>query len=226
MQSQIALDSVTQRFLMEKKQVTLFENISLTLDKGQSMSIVGPSGAGKSSLLLLLAGLAYPTSGVVNYRVNDKKVDIQQLRTCSGFVFQHFHLLPELCALDNVALPLKIKGDSQAIEKAQQWLTKVGLAERAKHKPNELSGGEQQRVAIARAFISQPDYVFADEPTGNLDKQTASDIIKLMFNCAAQSQASLIYVTHNEEFAAMAHRTLSLAMLETSNQLNPTKEAV
>lgn len=225
MVSQIKLNSVTQRFLMNKSAVTLFENITFNLIKGESLSIVGPSGAGKSSLLLLMAGLEIPSSGEVIYSRQGEVVALDRLRQQCGFVFQQFHLLPELNALDNVALPLKIKGDGQALDKARDWLEKVGLANRSHHKPNQLSGGEQQRVAIARAFINQPDFVFADEPTGNLDKRTANEIIELMFNCASLSNSSLVYVTHNEGFASLAKHKLSLTSEPLQNSVSSILEA-
>ena len=146
--------------------ITLFENLDLSINQGQSYAITGPSGAGKSSLLMLLSGLEKPTSGQGHFINDNHTSTIDHLRSEIGFIFQQFHLLAELTALHNIALPLKLRGDKQAMEKAKHWLKKVGLSDRADHKPSQLSGGEQQRVAIARALVFSPKFIFADEPTG------------------------------------------------------------
>jgi putative ABC transport system ATP-binding protein len=133
------------------------------------------------------------------------------LRSEIGFIFQQFHLLPELSALHNIALPLKLRGDKQAIKKAEHWLEKVGLSNRAKHKPSQLSGGEQQRVAIARALVFSPKFIFADEPTGNLDQHNANEIADILFACCQENNAGLIIVTHNSVLASKAQNIYSLA---------------
>ena len=204
MHCSIELEDVTHGFRLGQQDITLFSNLSLRLEQGQSMAIVGPSGVGKSSLLMLMAGLESPRQGQFRYQQDLINAPPESLRRRSGFVFQQFHLLEELTALHNLALPLKLKGDHQAEQKAREWLHKVGLAERADHKPVQLSGGEQQRVAIARAYISEPAFVFADEPTGNLDQHTAQQITDLMFDCAKQLNCALVYVTHNLELAERA----------------------
>ena len=215
----IVLQSVAHHFasrhlssgLAKAENISLFKELSLTINSGESHAIVGPSGAGKSSLLLILAGLATPTAGSVGFfddtSANSNSTtgqSINQLKQQSGFIFQQFQLLPELDALANIALPLKLRGDKQANAKARQWLDKVGLSQRAKHKPNELSGGEQQRVAIARAFVADPAFVFADEPTGNLDEKTARQISELMFECSHTNKTGLVIVTHNSALSQQA----------------------
>jgi putative ABC transport system ATP-binding protein len=191
--------------------ITLFENLDLSINQGQSYAITGPSGAGKSSLLMLLSGLEAPTSGQGNF-INDNHVStLDNLRSEIGFIFQQFHLLPELTALHNIALPLKLRGDKQAIKKAEHWLEKVGLLDRANHKPSQLSGGEQQRVAIARALVFSPKFIFADEPTGNLDQHNANEISDILFACCKENNAGLIIVTHSNVLANKAQNIYSLA---------------
>ena len=191
--------------------ITLFKNLDLTINQGQSYAITGPSGAGKSSLLMLLSGLEKPTSGQGNF-INDNQLStLDTLRSDIGFIFQQFHLLPELTALHNVALPLKLRGDKHAISKATHWLEKVGLSDRAGHKPSQLSGGEQQRVAIARALVFSPKFIFADEPTGNLDQHNAKEISDILFACCQENNAGLIIVTHSNVMASKAQHIYSLA---------------
>ncbi len=168
MSNHIELKNISQSFQVNHSKVTLFEQLNLSIYQGESYAITGPSGAGKSSLLMLASGLEKPTTGQGVYVQNNQIKPLDDLRTDIGFIFQQFHLLPELTALNNVALPLKLRGDKQAIDKAELWLNKVGLGHRKSHKPSELSGGEQQRVAIARSLVFEPKYIFADEPTGNL----------------------------------------------------------
>jgi len=196
--------------------ITLFENLDLSIKQGQSYAIMGPSGAGKSSLLMLLSGLEKPTTGQGHF-INDSQINgnhsstLDHLRSEIGFIFQQFHLLPELTALHNIALPLKLRGDKQAIKKAENWLEKVGLSDRAHHKPSQLSGGEQQRVAIARALVFSPKFIFADEPTGNLDQHNANEIADILFSCCKENNAGLIIVTHSAVLASKAKNIYSLA---------------
>ena len=182
--------------------MTILSDINLTVYEGQAISIVGPSGSGKTSLLAILAGLDTPSTGQVwlsdqeiTSLGEDARAQIRGEKV--GFIFQSFHLLPRLSAVDNVMLPLEIKGDRQAREKALKALTRVGLNKRASHLPNQLSGGEKQRVAIARAFVTRPAILFADEPTGNLDKASSQSVGELLFSINQELDTTLILVTHN-----------------------------
>ena len=182
--------------------MTILSDINLTVYEGQAISIVGPSGSGKTSLLAILAGLDTPSTGQVwlsDQEITSLSEDARaQIRGEKvGFIFQSFHLLPRLSAVDNVMLPLEIKGDKQAREKALKALTRVGLNKRASHLPNQLSGGEKQRVAIARAFVTRPAILFADEPTGNLDKASSQSVGELLFSINQELDTTLILVTHN-----------------------------
>ena len=182
--------------------MTIISDINLSVNKGQAISIVGPSGSGKTSLLAILAGLDLPSKGQVwlaDQEITSMDEDARaQIRGEKvGFVFQSFHLLPRLSAVENVMLPLEIKGDRQAKKKALKALTRVGLKKRASHLPNQLSGGEKQRVAIARAFVTRPAILFADEPTGNLDKASTQSVGELLFSINQESDTTLILVTHN-----------------------------
>lgn len=212
--SYIQLSNISQSFTLNKAKVTLFEQLNLTIRQGQSYAIMGPSGAGKSSLLMLMSGLEQPSSGQGSYFKNDvqgqEEFGLDFLRADIGFIFQQFHLLPELTALNNVALPLKLRGDKEAINKAKLMLTKVGLQDRMNHNPNELSGGEQQRVAIARALVFEPRFIFADEPTGNLDENSAADIANILLSCCKDSNAALIMVTHSQVLANKAEHVYHL----------------
>lgn len=223
MTSAIQLRDISQSFLLNDTEVTLFKQLNLTIKQGQSYAITGPSGAGKSSLLMLMSGLEQPSSGQGIYiegveqanksegHNNQQEHSLESIRSNIGFIFQQFHLLPELTALNNVALPLKLRGDKAAISKAKVMLEKVGLADRFHHNPTELSGGEQQRVAIARALVFQPKYIFADEPTGNLDEKSAAQIAGILFHCCKESNAALVMVTHSQQLANKAQHVYSLS---------------
>ncbi|MFT5163453.1 MAG: putative ABC transport system ATP-binding protein [Alteromonadaceae bacterium] len=211
MNKRIVLDGVSHHFTTKADKICLFDDVSLSINSGQSYAIVGPSGAGKSSLLVILAGLEAPKAGEVSFYDQDKVQPAGRLQQQSGFIFQQFQLLPELDALNNIALPLKLKGDKQAIDKARHWLAQVGLENRASHKPNELSGGEQQRIAIARAFVAHPAFVFADEPTGNLDEKTAAQVTGLMFDCSRVNQTGLVLVTHSKRLSQRADHCFELS---------------
>jgi len=226
MSSTITLNNISQSFQVNDATITLFADLNLSIEQGQSYAITGPSGAGKSSLLMLMSGLEQPSSGHASYIKDEQSKPLDLLRPHIGFVFQQFHLLPEFTALDNVALPLKLRGDKDALDKATIWLNKVGLSHRANHKPSELSGGEQQRVAIARALIFEPHYIFADEPTGNLDQQSATEIADLLFACCEESHAGLVVVTHSDVLANRAQHVLSLADGQFNQQQNKTLKAV
>ncbi len=195
--------------------LTILQDISFSVMPGETVAIVGASGSGKSTLLGLLAGLDVPTAGEIRLdgtslaALDEDQRAIQRGRLL-GFVFQSFQLLPSLNALENVMLPLELAGAGNAATVASDWLARVGLAQRLKHYPKTLSGGEQQRVALARAFAPEPRLLLADEPTGNLDAATGQQIIDLMFDLNASQGRTLILVTHDEAIAARCGRTLRL----------------
>ena len=195
--------------------LTIVSDINIAVHQGQAISIVGPSGSGKTSLLAILAGLDLPTKGQVwlaDQEITSLDEDTRaQIRGEKvGFVFQSFHLLSRLSAVENVMLPLEIKGDRQAKQKALKALTRVGLKKRASHLPNQLSGGEKQRVAIARAFVTRPTILFADEPTGNLDKASTQSVGELLFSINQESDTTLILVTHDPVLAGRCELTYQL----------------
>ncbi|WP_133499835.1 ATP-binding cassette domain-containing protein [Cognatilysobacter terrigena] len=195
--------------------LVILRDVGFAIAPGEAVAVVGASGSGKSTLLSLLAGLDVPSSGRVlldgaplstldedgRARVRGEKV---------GFVFQNFQLLPSLTALENVMLPLELRGDADAEPPARSILQRVGLGERLGHYPRQLSGGEQQRVALARAFVTRPGLLFADEPTGNLDTRTGAAIIDLLFELNAQAGTTLVLVTHDDALAARCSRRLRL----------------
>jgi putative ABC transport system ATP-binding protein len=193
--------------------LTIVRDISLQVAAGESIAIAGPSGAGKSTLLALLAGLDLPTSGEVWLAgVNlsgldeDRRARLRSQRV--GFVFQSFHLVPSLTALENVMLPLELAGRADAHDAASAWLARVGLEARLGHYPRQLSGGEQQRVALARASVGRPAVLFADEPTGNLDSVTGERIAQLLFELNEGSDTTLVLVTHDRTLAGRCDRIL------------------
>ena len=195
--------------------LTIVDEVSLGILAGESVAVTGPSGAGKSTLLALLAGLDVPTRG----RVLLEGQDLTQLDEDGrarlraqrvGFVFQSFHLIPALTALENVMLPLELAGRGDARRAAAETLRRVGLAERTGHYPRQLSGGEQQRVALARAFVTQPAVLFADEPTGNLDTVTGARVGELLFELNANANTTLVLVTHDRELAARCARMVQM----------------
>lgn len=210
MQNKIELTKISHYFDTTAERIVLFRDLSQTINSGETLAIVGPSGAGKSSLLSIAAGLEPPAEGQVRYTVDGNAVDALTMRANSGFIFQQFHLMPELDAIGNLALPLRLKGNRDAFDIAELWLQKVGLQDRARHHPHQLSGGEQQRIAVARAFVSNPHFIFADEPTGNLDARTSAGVTDLMFDCAKETGCGLIIVTHSERLARQADRTMRL----------------
>jgi putative ABC transport system ATP-binding protein len=194
----------------------ILQEISLNIQYGESIAIVGESGSGKSTLIGLLAGLDMPTSGSIT--VDGKPLTLMDedgraaMRSrMIGFVFQSFQLLQGLTALENVMLPLELRGDKNAKNAAAVLLTRVGLSERLTHTPRQLSGGEQQRVALARAFVTQPAILFADEPTGNLDSKTGANIIDLLFELNQEHKTTLILVTHDQSLANRCQRSIKLA---------------
>ncbi|MDT4855927.1 putative ABC transporter ATP-binding protein [compost metagenome] len=196
-------------------ELTILHHLSLDLNPGDSLAIVGRSGSGKSTLLGLLAGLDLPSDGNValaGHNLSELDED-QRARVRAehvGFVFQSFQLLDSLDALENVMLPLELEGRADARERARALLERVGLGQRLTHYPRQLSGGEQQRVAIARAFAAEPDVLFADEPTGNLDSHTGERISDLLFELNQERGATLVLVTHDERLAHRCHRLIRL----------------
>ena len=210
MTTSIELENISHEFTTHSECIRLFDNLSLSIPTSHTLAIVGPSGAGKSSLLSIAAGLEAPTDGNVRFYLGGAAVSARTLRAHSGFIFQQFHLMPELDAIGNLALPLRLKGVRDAFDQAKDWLEKVGLKDRAHHRPHQLSGGEQQRIAIARAFISSPKFIFADEPTGNLDARTSESIASLMFDCAKETGCGLVIVTHSGRLAELADSRLHL----------------
>ena len=197
--------------------VQVLTDINLHILASEKVAIVGASGSGKSTLLHLLGGLDIPTAGQVMINGLDmgalSDANRGRLRNAAlGFVYQFHHLLPEFSSLENVAMPLLVRGvhPAKAADRAKTLLNRVGLTDRLRHKPGELSGGERQRVAIARALITQPQVVLADEPTGNLDRKTAEQVYQLMINLNEQMQTSILVVTHDHELAARMDKTYTL----------------
>ena len=193
----------------------ILSSVTLTIKSGESLAIVGASGSGKSTLLSLLAGLDTPTQGSIllkgqNLIAMDEDGRAELRNQSVGFVFQSFQLLPGLTALENVMLPLELRGEKRAKEMAANLLNRVGLSHRLTHTPLKLSGGEQQRVALARAFVTEPAILFADEPTGNLDSKTGEQIIELLFKLNQEKQTTLILVTHDNALATRCQRTIKL----------------
>lgn len=196
-------------------ELTILHGISFEVLQGEVFSIVGPSGSGKTTLLGLCAGLDQSNSGTIELcgtdlsnLSEDQRAQLRNRKT--GFVFQDFQLLPTLTALENVAVPLELQGNKNASEKAKTLLEKVGLGDRVHHYPSQLSGGEQQRVAVARAFCNDPEILFADEPTGNLDEETGEKITKLLFDLNQELGTTLVIVTHDLELARKSDRILQL----------------
>ena len=213
--SVIKAHSVSKQVTTALSLMTILQDVSLEVEQGESIALVGVSGAGKSTLMTLLAGLDVPTTGEIEL-LGHKLTALDdeqraQLRSESiGFVFQNFLLLPTLNALENVTLPCLIQNKAIDIERAKQLLAVVGLQGRETHLPSQLSGGEQQRVALARAFMINPKILFADEPTGNLDQQTAAMVIELLFELNRDNGTTLILVTHDDALAARCDRVLRL----------------
>jgi putative ABC transport system ATP-binding protein len=213
--AKLAADRLGKRVRLPDHELTILDGVSFSIAAGEAVAVVGASGSGKSTLLSLLAGLDVPSTGTVSLdgkvlstldedgraRVRGEQV---------GFVFQSFQLLPALTALENVMLPLELRGDREVQGPARKILERVGLGQRLQHYPRQLSGGEQQRVALARAFVTGPSLLFADEPTGNLDTATGQAIIELLFELNAQGGTTLVLVTHDEHLAERCGRVLRL----------------
>jgi putative ABC transport system ATP-binding protein len=211
----LEVNNISKKFVMKGRDLTVLDSLSFTAEKGETMAIVGPSGSGKTTLLGICAGLDVPSEGFVSLagiRLNsldeDDRAYVRNQHV--GFIFQSFQLLPTLTALENVMVPIELRGDTSSKVKAEQLLTRVGLGDRMDHYPAQLSGGEQQRVALARAFITEPSILFADEPTGNLDEETAAHITELIFDLNREHDTTLVLVTHNLQLAGLTDRILFL----------------
>ncbi|MBA2744256.1 MAG: ABC transporter ATP-binding protein [Chthoniobacterales bacterium] len=206
---------LTKTYRTGAGELTVLKEISFSLPQGATCAILGPSGSGKTTLLGLCAGLDRPTSGSVLLNGDplanmdeDERARVRNQQV--GFVFQNFQLIPTLTALENVTVPMELRGDRTARALGLELLQRVGLGERIAHYPAQLSGGEQQRVALARAFINRPKILFADEPTGNLDAETSSGIIEIMFELNRSAGTALVLVTHDPDVAKLTERTIRL----------------
>nr|WP_305121740.1 ABC transporter ATP-binding protein [Pedobacter mongoliensis] len=197
------------------RSLTVLDKVNLSVEAGSTVSIVGPSGSGKTTLLGLCAGLDRSTTGLVelnNIRIDQLGEDQRALvrNKYVGFIFQNFQLLPTLTAVENVMVPLELRGEKNIRPKALDLLDKVGLADRSHHYPSQLSGGEQQRVSLARAFSNSPRILFADEPTGNLDAETSEKVVKLIFDLNREAGTTLVLVTHDMELASKTQRIIRI----------------
>jgi putative ABC transport system ATP-binding protein len=208
-------EHLTKTYKTGDRSLTVLDDVSFEVRQGTSMAIIGPSGSGKTTLLGLCAGLDVPSHGLISlmgFKLNSMSEDDRAyLRNqFVGFVFQNFQLLPTLTALENVMVPLELRGVKNSATKAKDLLARVGLSDRLDHYPTQLSGGEQQRVAMARAFMTSPRILFADEPTGNLDEENADHIVKLLFEINKEEKTTLVLVTHNLELAQKTERILQM----------------
>ncbi len=211
----LQVNDLSKSYRSGSKELTVLHDVSFSIPESSTCAVVGPSGSGKTTLLGLCAGLDHPSSGSVE--INGKSIgklaedERAILRNeFVGFVFQNFQLVPTLTALENVMVPLELRGESNSEEQALAWLERVGLGDRLDHFPVQLSGGEQQRVALARAFINKPKILFADEPTGNLDDENSSKIVELLFELNEEFGTALVLVTHNLELAQLTQRIIRL----------------
>ena len=196
--------------------VNILRGLDLSVQSGETIGVVGPSGSGKSTMMMIIGGLEKPTSGVVRVAgrdLADMNEDALALfrRDRVGIVFQAFHLVPTMTALENVAIPLELGGHADAFARAQSSLAAVGLADRVQHYPSQLSGGEQQRVALARAFVTEPDLLLADEPTGNLDSETGAKIIEILFELQRRHGTTLLLITHDDAIADSCDRVVRMS---------------
>ena len=211
----LSLQDVGKIYQSGNRSLTVLDNINFSVKAGSTLSIVGPSGSGKTTLLGLCAGLDRSSSGQVelhgtklNGLSEDQLAEVRNKHI--GFIFQNFQLMPTLTALENVMVPLELRGEKNIKPRALDLLDKVGLAERSHHYPTQLSGGEQQRVSLARAFSNKPQILFADEPTGNLDAETSEKVVKLLFDLNKEAGTTLIVVTHDLELAAKTQRIIRI----------------
>jgi len=212
----VALENVQLTLTSRAGAIEVLRDVNLRVEPGQSLAVVGPSGSGKTSLLMVVAGLERASSGAVRVAGHDLTAlgedEMALMRGAEiGIVFQSFHLVPTMTALENVALPLEFAGASDAFAVARELLEEVGLKARVDHFPAQLSGGEQQRVAIARALSRAPKLILADEPTGNLDGRTGRQVVDLLFGLQRRRDATLILVSHDDRLAAACKRTIRMA---------------
>lgn len=211
----LSVEHLCKIFKSGDQTLTVLKDVSFAIEEGSACAIVGPSGSGKTTLIAICAGLERPSDGSVVFNGFpmhlSSEEELSRIRNqFIGFVFQSFQLLPSLTALENVMVPAEIRGENHARGRASKLLKQVGLEDRLRHYPIQLSGGEQQRVAIARAFMNHPKILFADEPTGNLDTETAGDIVRLIFELNATTGTTLMLVTHDRELTEQASRIISL----------------
>jgi len=214
-ENMLSVKSLTKTYDSGSRSLTVLDAVSFDVSKGSTCAIVGPSGSGKTTLLGLCAGLDKPTSGSVTLNgvlldnlSEDEKAEVRNRHV--GFIFQSFNLMPTLTAIENIMIPMELRGDKNARSGALSLLERVGLADRAKHYPAQLSGGEQQRVSIARAFANKPSILFADEPTGNLDGETGAAIEELIFELNRDAGTTLVLVTHDIELANKTSRVITM----------------
>lgn len=231
--SQIVLqaENLTKIYRSGNKELTVLDHVTFSVKQGNSLAIIGPSGSGKTTLLGLCAGLDTPTSGIIslmNFKLNVMDEDDRAYirNQFIGFVFQNFQLLATLTALENVMVPLELRGERNVGPKAKELLDRVGLGDRFSHYPSQLSGGEQQRVAMARAFITDPKILFADEPTGNLDEENAHHITELLFGMNKEQHTTLVLVTHNLELAQRTQRILRMKGGKLMEEIHHTHAVV
>lgn len=215
METILNIADLSKTYKSAGRTLTVLDNINFSIAAGSTNAIVGPSGSGKTTLLGLCAGLDSASSGIVELSgINlgnlseDKRAHVRNQYV--GFIFQNFQLLPTLTALENVMVPLELRGEKNIKARAQDLLDKVGLADRGHHYPAQLSGGEQQRVSLARAFSNSPKILFADEPTGNLDAETSEKVVKLIFDLNREAGTTLVLVTHDLELAAKTNRIIKI----------------
>ena len=221
----LSVEHLSKHFKSGQQQLSVLDDVSFAVEEGSACAIVGPSGSGKTTLIAICAGLERPSEGAVTFNgvamhLSSEEELARVRNQFVGFVFQSFQLLPALTALENVMVPAEIRGENHARSRAGELLDRVGLKARLDHYPIQLSGGEQQRVAIARAFMNRPKILFADEPTGNLDAETAREIVRLIFDLNTLTGTTLMLVTHDRDLTQRADRMISLkaGKLTTDNK--------
>ncbi len=215
MSSILDVHKITKSYYNGQKKLTVLDEVSFSLERGDTFSIVGPSGSGKTTLLGLCAGLDIPTSGFVSlegYELfslsEDQRAEVRNQHV--GFIFQSFQLIPTLTALENIMVPMELNRVAGAKSRAKDLIERVGLADRSHHYPTQLSGGEQQRISLARAFANNPSILFADEPTGNLDEETSEKVVQMIFDLNQENGTTLVLVTHDLELAKQTNRVIRL----------------